>query len=770
MNIYNHVLLIITLKNIYTCKYINKVIQNNISKFILYKDKRIISEFPHNINKKYNFRIKKKNCNKIQEREKKKRRYIYGEKIKNGYPNFITLNFSYINNYNMIKKKNKVLSEGLSNKMRNVKRIRDKVKLDSLNEENKMKNVYSSIINNSPIIIKNYEKRWIKLDASTNDLKLKYCLLIGQEFCFNEVEKNMYIGLLNIKKIYLFKETEEDIFYQCLYDDDNDSDNYNDSNNNMTCTGYSNKDDKNILKKRKSNNHHNEVYNFFNLHFPLNENIEIWKKKDQRMKEITNKMTGLRILKTDPVESFFSFLCSTNNNIPRITLMIDSLRRRYGKFIATVVFKNGDIIIKRDDQNVDGNNIIKLKLDDDSNEHNGYGINIKGEIKNGECKIKNEEFKIKNGECKIKNGECKIKNGEIKIKNGECKIKNGECKIKNGECKIKNGECKIKNGVSQINDIGVRIKKEREIENNKSCRVKKEMLDTYNADNEIGQGNDINDNVNIYNDTLSVTKEDKRNKKQNKMFNILYKNEVNKIEKKDLEMLSKDNKIFYESLKTTLKEERNQKTFHFYEFPKIQVISKLKENDLRSLGFGYRSNYVIECAKMLVNMGEEEWIENLKNEEKTKTCIDKLIQFPGIGLKVANCICLFGLNKYDCIPIDTHIYDIIYKYYNNFIEPLNKSNKKNKTIKNANDNNNSNNNNIKNIQNNVLSNKTNIITDKKHINKKLLSTTIKKKKTLTNSLYVILYNKLRNLFGPNCGWAQTILFASELKKFSHVFE
>lgn len=44
---------------------------------------------------------------------------------------------------------------------------------------------------------------------------------------------------------------------------------------------------------------------FFNLHFPLNENIEIWKKKDQRMKEITNKITGLRILKTDPVESFF---------------------------------------------------------------------------------------------------------------------------------------------------------------------------------------------------------------------------------------------------------------------------------------------------------------------------------------------------------------------------------------------------------------------------------------------------------------------------------
>ncbi|KYO00157.1 putative N-glycosylase/DNA lyase [Plasmodium gaboni] len=711
MNIYNHVLLIITLKNIYTCKYINKAIQNNISKFVLYIDNKINSQFHHNINKNYNLIVKKKIYNKIQEGRKKKniinsrKRYIYDEKIKNGFQNFITLNYSYINNYNMIKKKNKGLSECLWNKMTKTKRIRNKVELDSSSEENIIKNGYSNVINNSPIIIKDYDKRWIKLDVSTKDLKLRYCLLIGQEFCFSEVERNMYIGLVNINKIYLFKETEENIFYQCLYDDDN-----NNNNNNVTFFQYSNKEDKNIVKKSKSDNHHNEVYNFFNLHFPLNENIEIWKKKDKRMKEITNKISGLRILKTDPVESFFSFLCSTNNNIPRITLMIDSLRRRYGKFIATVVFTNGDIIIKREDQNVNVNNIIKLKNQQHSNEINRCNNTyIKGDIQNGECKIKD--------------------------------------------------------GVNEIKNTCVRIKKETDILNNKSCRVKKEMMDTYKEHNDIGKGNDFNDNINIYKDNLSVTK-------QNKMFNISFKNEVNNIEMKDLEMISKDNKIFYESLKTTLKEERNQKTYHFYEFPKIQIISKLKVDDLRSLGFGYRSNYVIECAKMLVNMGEEEWIENLKNEEKTKNCIDQLIKFPGIGLKVANCICLFGLNKYDCIPIDTHIYDIIYKYYNNFIEPINKSNNKNKTNKNKNHNHNNHNNHIhiKNIQNKVPTNKSNIIIDKKHTNKKLISITNKKKKTLTNSLYVILYTKLRNLFGPYCGWAQTILFASELKKFSHLFE
>lgn len=35
----------------------------------------------------------------------------------------------------------------------------------------------------------------------------------------------------------------------------------------------------------------------------------------------------------DPVECLFSFICSSNNNIPRITLMLARLRARYGTSI-----------------------------------------------------------------------------------------------------------------------------------------------------------------------------------------------------------------------------------------------------------------------------------------------------------------------------------------------------------------------------------------------------------------------------------------------------
>ena len=40
-----------------------------------------------------------------------------------------------------------------------------------------------------------------------------------------------------------------------------------------------------------------------------------------------------------------------------------------------------------------------------------------------------------------------------------------------------------------------------------------------------------------------------------------------------------------------------------------------------------------------------------------------LKSFKGIGDKVANCICLFGLHHIDAFPIDTHIKKILANHY-----------------------------------------------------------------------------------------------------------
>eukprot|EP00920_Eleutheroschizon_duboscqi_P035532 GHVT01085808.1.p1 GENE.GHVT01085808.1~~GHVT01085808.1.p1 ORF type:complete len:241 (-),score=13.87 GHVT01085808.1:265-987(-) len=52
------------------------------------------------------------------------------------------------------------------------------------------------------------------------------------------------------------------------------------------------------------------------------------------MKEVAKALPGVRVLRQEPVECTIAFICSANNNISRITQMMDSIRRRFGKFLC----------------------------------------------------------------------------------------------------------------------------------------------------------------------------------------------------------------------------------------------------------------------------------------------------------------------------------------------------------------------------------------------------------------------------------------------------
>lgn len=60
---------------------------------------------------------------------------------------------------------------------------------------------------------------------------------------------------------------------------------------------------------------------------------EEWSSQCSRLKQIACCIPGVRILNQDPWECFVSFLCSSNNNIPRITKMLQSIRANYGEEI-----------------------------------------------------------------------------------------------------------------------------------------------------------------------------------------------------------------------------------------------------------------------------------------------------------------------------------------------------------------------------------------------------------------------------------------------------
>jgi len=96
----------------------------------------------------------------------------------------------------------------------------------------------------------------------------------------------------------------------------------------------------------------------------------------------------------------------------------------------------------------------------------------------------------------------------------------------------------------------------------------------------------------------------------------------------------------------------------FYEFPTAEQI--LTAEELRSTGVGYRDEYIYKTAQFILN-GEFD-LDNLI-KLSTVEAKQELLKLPGIGEKVANCILLFGMNRFDTFPIDTWIERIFDKIY-----------------------------------------------------------------------------------------------------------
>lgn len=98
----------------------------------------------------------------------------------------------------------------------------------------------------------------------------------------------------------------------------------------------------------------------------------------------------------------------------------------------------------------------------------------------------------------------------------------------------------------------------------------------------------------------------------------------------------------------------------FYTFPDVESLSKAEETELRELKLGYRSRYICGTAAM-ISEGLVE-LENIKKMDYSQAR-SELMRLPGIGGKVADCICLFALHQMDAFPVDTHIQKVLDTQY-----------------------------------------------------------------------------------------------------------
>ncbi|WIA29588.1 hypothetical protein OEZ86_012079 [Tetradesmus obliquus] len=93
-------------------------------------------------------------------------------------------------------------------------------------------------------------------------------------------------------------------------------------------------------------------------------------------------------------------------------------------------------------------------------------------------------------------------------------------------------------------------------------------------------------------------------------------------------------------------------------------LSAATEEALRAAGFGYRAKFIVGSVQQLLSQpgGGEAWLLGLRDKPYAEAH-EALCSLPGVGPKVAACICLFSLDKHDAIPVDTHVWDLATRYY-----------------------------------------------------------------------------------------------------------
>ena len=101
----------------------------------------------------------------------------------------------------------------------------------------------------------------------------------------------------------------------------------------------------------------------------------------------------------------------------------------------------------------------------------------------------------------------------------------------------------------------------------------------------------------------------------------------------------------------------------YYTFPTPEMLQNASIDDFRGLGLGFRDVRIYETVQRTLK-GEID-LEKLKQEGNTEVLRKKLLEIPGVGPKVADCVMLFALNRFDVFPVDVWVKRVISELYFN---------------------------------------------------------------------------------------------------------
>lgn len=98
----------------------------------------------------------------------------------------------------------------------------------------------------------------------------------------------------------------------------------------------------------------------------------------------------------------------------------------------------------------------------------------------------------------------------------------------------------------------------------------------------------------------------------------------------------------------------------YHAFPTAERLAQCTPEELAPIRLGYRAKYICAAARQVASGAVDlEKVARMKYADAK----NELLRLTGVGIKVAECICLFGLHHIDAFPIDTHIRQMLDAHY-----------------------------------------------------------------------------------------------------------
>ena len=102
----------------------------------------------------------------------------------------------------------------------------------------------------------------------------------------------------------------------------------------------------------------------------------------------------------------------------------------------------------------------------------------------------------------------------------------------------------------------------------------------------------------------------------------------------------------------------------YFNVPSAEVMANLTAGDLAPCRLGYRAPYLVETARQVMAKGGIEAVAaELEAAATPEEACRYLMEFQGVGPKVASCIALFGLGRLEAFPIDVWVRRVMNRLY-----------------------------------------------------------------------------------------------------------